>query len=149
MNKIKRAAPVIVLLLIIGFTCPLWAQTMISVDVKTVLASKGKKYIDPKLKGLIRELESVLNYSSYKLISQDTISTSMNKRGTAVLPGQHVLQITPGSIKGKRVELKLAILKNNRLDFQTVIQLRNRSSVTVGGPVHKGGKLLFNISCSF
>lgn len=145
----KTSIPVILLFLVFAFACPIRAQSNVNIDVKTVLASKGKKHVDPGLRNLIRELESVLNYSSYKLISQDTINTRMSKKGTAMLPGGRMLQITPQSIKGKRIELKLEMLNRKRLDFQTVIQLRNRSSVTVGGPAHKGGKLLFNIRCSF
>ncbi len=77
------------------------------------------------------------------------MSKRMGETGTITLPGSRVLKITPMETKGKRVKLKLVILNKGRKDFQTVIQLLNRSSLTVGGPQHQGGYLLFNIACSF
>lgn len=126
-----------------------WAQSPITIDVKTVLASKGKAYIDPRLTRVARELKSVFNYSSYELLSENGMRKRMGETGTIALPGKRVLQITPMEIKGKRVKLKLVILNKKRKDFQTVIQLLNRSRLTVGGPQYKGGYLLFNIACSF
>ncbi len=128
---------------------PVRSESKINIVVKTVLASQDSKFADPRLSALISELESVFRYSSYRLLSQDTMSLGMGKSGTASLPEGRMLKITPIRIQGNRVELQLAISQKNRQIFQTVIQLLNRGTITVGGPKYRGGYLLFNISNSF
>lgn len=130
---------------------PVFAQAgqNISIDVKTILASGNKTSIDPRLKSLVRELQSVFRYSSYEFLSQKKLNLSSNKKGVASLPEARVMNIISKGIEGDRVILEIEILKNNSKIFQTVIKLRNNSSITIGGPQYKGGNLLFNIFTSF
>jgi hypothetical protein len=73
----------------------------------------------------------------------------MNQKGTASLPGERALHITPIRIEGNRITLQLEITKKGRQTFQTVIKLLNNGSITVGGPRHQKGYLLFNVSSTF
>jgi len=127
----------------------LFAASNIDIRVKTILASQGSAYADPQLKSLVRELKSVFRYTSYRLLSENRLRLQMSQTGTVSLPDNRILKITPNGIRGKRAELDLVILKNNRQIFQTTIQLLNRKSITLGGPRHKKGILLLNIFNSF
>ncbi|QTA93708.1 hypothetical protein [Desulfonema magnum] len=136
--------------LMMGLADPLGAAgPKINIVVKTVLASQNAKFADPRLSDLIKELQSVFKYSSYRLLSQNNMTVGMKKTGRASLPENRVLKITPIGIRGNRTELRLELFKKNRQIFQTVIQLLNPGAITVGGPKYKGGYLLFNISNSF
>ena len=130
-------------------SAPAWAAGNINVAVQTVLASQGSEFIDPDLSDLAKELQSLFRYSSYRLLSKDLLSLNARDTGTVSLPGKRVLKITPTGVQGKRVELQLVILKKKKQIFETVIQLLNKGSIIVGGPKHKDGSLLFNISASF
>lgn len=137
--------PIIILL-----TCsPLFAAPDIGIRVKTILASQDSAHVDPQLKKLVGELKSVFRYTSYRLLSENRLRLQITQTGTVALPGNRILRITPTGIRGKRAELNLVILKNNRQIFQTSIQLLNRKSITIGGPRHKKGILLLNIFNSF
>ena len=137
--------PIIILL-----TCsPLFAAPDIGIRVKTILASQDSAHVDPQLKNLVRELKSVFRYTSYRLLSENRLRLQITQTGTVALPGNRILRITPTGIRGKRAELNVVILKNNRQIFQTSIQLLNRKSITIGGPRHKKGILLLNIFNSF
>ena len=137
--------PIIILL-----TCsPLFAAPDIGIRVKTILASQDSAHVDPQLKNLVRELKSVFRYTSYRLLSENRLRLQITQTGTVALPGNRILRITPTGIRGKRAELNLVILKNNRQIFQTSIQLLNRKSITIGGPRHKKAILLLNIFNSF
>ncbi len=150
MRHAQKWAPVLLWLLIAApaAVAPA-AGGPIAIVARTVLASNEGAYMDPGLGHLSAELRSVFRYSSYRLLSQDSMSLALMQSGAVALPGGHTLQILPSGISGRRAELKLSILQDGRLIFNTVVQLRNRSSVTVGGPKHQGGYLLFNISASF
>lgn len=137
--------PIIILL-----TCsPLFAAPDIGIRVKTILASQDSAHVDPQLKNLVGELKSVFRYTSYRLLSENRLRLQITQTGTVALPGNRILRITPTGIRGKRAELNVVILKNNRQIFQTSIQLLNRKSITIGGPRHKKGILLLNIFNSF
>ncbi len=63
-----------------GLTEPLLAAgPKINIVVRTVLASQDAKFADPRLSDLIRELESVFKYSSYRLLSQNNMTVGMKK----------------------------------------------------------------------
>ncbi len=128
---------------------PAFAISKINITVKTILASQGPEFIDPQLKTLVNELRSVFRYTSYRLLGQNQIQLAIKKTGTVSLPGNRILKITAIQIKGNRSKLRLAIIKEKQQIFQTTIQLLNHGSITLGGPKHKKGFLLFNISNFF
>jgi hypothetical protein len=126
-----------------------YASGKVDVSVRTVLASQGSPFIDPELAGLAEELRSLFRYSSYRLLSKDLLSLETQETGMVSLPGKRILKVTPTSVQGKRVELQLVILKKEKQIFETVVQLLKNGSIIVGGPKHRDGSLLFNISASF
>jgi hypothetical protein len=128
---------------------PAQAEQRVDIVVKTILASQGPEYLDPRLSSLVEELRSVFKYSSYRLISEDSSNLGMGETCEVSLPGNRILKVTPVQVAGNRVELQLVILKKTKNIFQTVVKLRNKSSLTVGGPEYEDGYLLFNISASF
>ncbi len=133
----------------LGPLSQVWAGPTIHINIKTLLASQNAGPSSPQIKSLTEEYRSVLRYSSYKLLSQNRLNLKLNESGRVSLPGNRIMKITPKGITGNRVSLKLEIYKKNRKIFQTVVQLRNKSSITVGGPKYRGGNLLFNIFNSF
>ena len=138
---------------ILGALSQVWAGPTIHINIKTLLASQNAGPTSPQIKSLTKEYRSVLRYSSYKLLSQNQLNLNLNESGRVSLPGNRTLKITPKGISGNRASLELVIFKKNRKKnrkiFQTVVQLRNRSSITVGGPKYRDGNLLFNIFNSF
>ncbi len=148
-----KTALFLVAILAVGSGLPAASATAgprIQVDVKTILATNGKQFFDPALSApLIKELASVFRYASYRLVSGSRMTLQIGQTGRARLAGGRTLQVTPLGIQGNRARLRLEIYKKNRQIFQTQIQLRNRSSLIVGGPRHKNGVLLFKVSNQF
>jgi len=132
-----------------GLTTVGRAGPRIHIVAITILASQDSKFRDPRLSALIGEMESVFRYSSYRQLSRDRMNLGIGDTGVASLPGKRQLKITPIRVSGNRAELRVMIFKQGQQIFQTVIQLLNGGSMTVGGPKHKNGYLLFNISSSF
>ncbi len=126
------------------------AGPRVQIGVKTILASNGKRFVDPSLsRPLIKELTSVFRYTSYRLISGSQMNLQVGQTGRARLAGKRTLRVTPIGIRGNRAQLRLEIYKKKRRMFQTNIQLRNHDSIIVGGPRHKNGVLLFKVSNRF
>ena len=125
------------------------AGPRIDIDVKTILAAQGNKFLDPRLAPLIKEMQTVFRYTSYRLLQSDHISMGIQESRSVALEGNRSLTVTTLRIIGNRAELQLEILKNRKQIFQTRIQLLNNGSIIVGGPKYKDGYLLFSISNSF
>ena len=141
--------PLLLIVLMSGLACPAWAETRINIVIKTILASNNSTLIDPGISSLAQKLQSVFRYSSYRLLSQDRMDLGISETGTVSLPGNRKMKITPVRIMENRVELQLLIFKKKRQVIQSTIQILNHGSITVGGPEHKGGYLLFDIFNSF
>ncbi|MDY6845106.1 MAG: hypothetical protein SVW57_13575 [Thermodesulfobacteriota bacterium] len=151
--KLKKFKLSLVLLTLIGvFVSPVIAKRntdTIHIVVKTILASQEASYVDPQLSTLIEELQHIFRYSSYQLISKNSLDLGMKRTGIVSLPGNRVLKITPTGFTQNRTELQLVIFRKRKQIFQTVIQILNHGSITVGGPKYRNGYLLFNIFTSF
>ena len=129
--------------------CPAEASDGINIMVKTILASNQSEQVDAQCKPFIKDLQPVFRYSSYKCLRESEMILNMGNTGKAPLPGSRMMHITPIEQKGDRVKLRLEIFKKDKQVFQTVVQLLNGGTLTVGGPNHDDGVLLFNISGSF
>lgn len=132
------------------FTQPAFAKSQVLTDIKVIHASTktGANIVDPALKPIISELKSVFKYTSYKLLNEQRLNLSFNRKGMVNLPGNRTMIIMPTDMQGKRIQYQINIQKNQRPVFQTRVLLNNNSSITIGGPQFKNGVLLFNISGS-
>lgn len=123
----------------------LWAADSIRTHVRVIHASTGPAHLDPGLRDVGPELTSVFKYASYRLLSERTMNLSPGRQGRVTLPGARVLEVVPLGLTGRRIKYKVEIFKQGHSVFTTEILLRNRSSITIGGPEFKQGYLLFNI----
>jgi hypothetical protein len=132
-----------------GAALPALAMDSCRISVVTVLAARDDTAIDPQLKSQIVELQSMFNYTSYRLLSGENLTLAPGQSGSVILPGEHELNITLQQIRGDRASMDMQISKQNQSIFQTTIQLLNRGNLFVGGPKYLNGNLIFKISSAF
>jgi hypothetical protein len=124
---------------------PIWAQTVYTTQVKVIHAATGSSHIDPGIKMLVREIESVFKYTDYRLIKTQQMKLGKHQTGTINLPGNRTLSVTPVDMADNRITYQIRIEKNTAPVFQTRILLKNHNSITIGGPQYKQGVLLINV----
>jgi hypothetical protein len=134
-----------------GYGTPdsLMAQESCRISVDTILAARNDTVVDPQLKRHIGELQSMFNYTSYRLISSESLNLSVGQSGMVSLPGDRRLKISPQKIHGSRADIALQMIKQKRTVFETQVQLLNRGSLFVGGPTYQNGNLIFKISSAY
>ena len=125
------------------------AKDRCRIQVDTILASRNGSGVDAQLKRHVQELQSMFSYTSYRLLSSESLNLNAGQSGTVSLPGSRRLKITPQKIRGHRADIALTMIKKKRTVFQTQIQLLNHGSLFVGGPTYKNGNLIFKISGSY
>jgi archaellin len=138
----------IVCLIGLFFIClqPAFAAGKVDTIVKVIHASTGSSHVDPQLKDISNELDSVFKYTSYRMLSEKQMQLEFNQDGNVSLPGGRTLIVTPADMQKNRIRYHINILKNNKSIFKTQVLLRNNNSITIGGPQYKNGVLLFHIT---
>jgi hypothetical protein len=127
----------------------LLAQENCRISVDTILAARNDTVVDPQLKRHIGELQTMFNYTSYRLLSSESLNLRLGQSGMVSLPGGRRLKITPQRIRGSRADIALQMMKQKRTVFETQIQLLNQGSLFVGGPTYQNGNLIFKISSAY
>ncbi len=124
------------------------AQNQVTTHVKVIQASTQSRSVDPALRRIVPELESVFKYTGYTLLQDQTLSLAFQQPGRIRLPDRRTLQLTPTGNQGGRIQYDIRILKKGASVFQTRILLKNNHSMTIGGPRSDHGVLLFHITGS-
>lgn len=124
------------------------AQDRIMTAVKVIQASTQSRAVDPALKQIVPELESVFKYTEYTLLQDRTLSLAFQQQGRILLPDQRTLVLTPTGSQGGRIQYEIQILHKGASVFQTRVLLKNNRSMTIGGPQSGPGILLFHITGS-
>jgi len=134
------------LLLALLAAVPSEAADTVTVDVGAVYASNEGTSIDPAL-GTIREkLQSMFNYSSYRMLDRKRRSLSVGETGEFELPDRRSMRATPLPARGEKVRLSIQISEGPRNLLTTTLGLRRGGMVLVGGPPHQSGVLILIIS---
>jgi hypothetical protein len=139
----------IVMLVLTGIAGPLRAQEGCRIRVESILAARQDVFVDPELAHHIDELQSIFNFTSYRLLSSDHVDLSIGRSQTLSLPGSFRLTITLRNIRGSRADIALQMMKARQTVFHSRIQLLNRGSLFIGGPAYHSGNLIIKISGTY
>jgi hypothetical protein len=141
----------VVAAVVIWFCCPaqtVFARNQVITHVQVIQASTQSRSIDPALQRIVPELEKVFRYTGYTLLQDKTLSLAFEQPGRIDLPDRRTLVLTPASSQGGRIQYDIQILNRNEAVFQTRVLLKNKRSMTIGGPRSDHGVLLFHITGS-
>lgn len=118
----------------------------VAVDVGVVVASNEGAAMDPALSSIRDKLQSMFNYSSYRMIDRMKRTLSVGETGDFVLPGNLSMRASPVPAKGNKVRLAVQIMEGNRNLLSTTLGLTRGGMVLVGGPSYQKGVLILIIS---
>src|SRR3972149_3358066 len=80
---------------IASFALLLFAHTAVAAPEGTTMA--------PALSSIRNQLQSMFNYSSYRMVDRLKRSLSVGETGEFVLPGNRSMRVTPAPAKGDKV----------------------------------------------
>ena len=121
----------------------------VKVVVKTIYASKDKKSIDPKIKNLVKELNSAFVYSSYKLVGQKNLTLNKGQKATFEIRGGRKVIITSKGVSGGKATLEIICRKGKKEFVKTNIDFRNNGDNFIALPAKKGDRLFLHVLTSF
>ena len=146
----KRANFIIVTFVLV--LAPLFVSTalgQVQTRVRIIEASNVGSSIDPALRDVHDELGSLFNFTSYKLLRDESLSLTPN-RPSEINAHQGVsLEITLMQQKKKEAEYQIRILRQGSEILDTKVRLSPGRTVLIGGPKHGQGSIILAISARF
>jgi hypothetical protein len=125
---------------------PSEAGNPVFVEVGAIYASNAGTSIDPDLGTIRGKLQSMFNYTSYRMLDRRRRSLSVGETGEFDLPGRRAMRATPLPAQGDKIRLSIEITDGSRKLLTTTLGLRRGGMVLVGGPAHQAGVLILTIS---
>ena len=122
------------------------AGPSVSIEVGIAHASHEGSAIDPALSKLKSKLQSMFNYSSYKMLDRRKRTIAVGETAEIPLPGKRTLKATPISIDGARIKLDVQIVEGGKNKLTTSLGLHKGGMVLVGGPAYQNGVLILILS---
>jgi hypothetical protein len=134
-----------VLFLFAGLARPVCAAA-VAVDIGVVVASNDGKSIDPALSSIKSKLQSMFNYSSYRMVDRVKKTLAVGETGDFALPGGRSIKVSPASASGNKVRLGVQVLEGSKNLLTTTLGLTRGGMVLVGGPAYQNGVMILFIS---
>lgn len=143
-----RCLPAIALIALLLFAQIAMASpdAPVAIDVGVVVASHEGPTMDPALSSIRNQLQSMFNYSSYRMVDRLNRTLSVGETGDFGLPGGRSMRVTPVPSKGNKVRLAVQVMEAERNLLTTTLGLSRGGMVIVGGPSYQKGVLILIIS---
>jgi hypothetical protein len=122
------------------------AAPSVSIEVAVAHASHEGSAIDPALSKMKSRLQSMFNYTAYKMLDRQKRTIAVGGTGEIPLPGNRILKATPASLEGGKIKLNIQILEGGKDKLTTSLGLNKGGMVLVGGPAYQNGVLILIIS---
>jgi len=144
----RAGAPTLIILLLLLplVAVPSEAADTVAVDVGAVYASNEGTSVDPALGTIRGKLQSMFNYTSYRMLDRKRRSLSVGETGEFELPDRRSMRATLLPARGDKVRLSISLSEGPRNLLTTTLGLRRGGMVLVGGPPHQSGVLILVIS---
>ena len=118
----------------------------VTVEIGVVAASSMGSSVDPSLSSLRTKLQSMFNYSSYKLLNRMRRTLAIGETGDFNLPGNRTMRVTPVNAPVNKVRFAVQIMEGGGTLLATTLGLSRGGMVLVAGPPYQSGVLILLIS---
>ena len=151
MKQTLILTPLIILYIGLVFIKPAGADptSILHVNIDIINAHRNSAVVDPQLKGLVKELGPVLNFSGFSLIKKSKVLLKINDKTRLKLSHNRRIELKLLAFDDEKARLLVRILENKKETFKTVLLLIDNGSALIGGPPHEGGTLLLRIRAEF
>jgi hypothetical protein len=118
----------------------------VGIGIRVILASHQAKGIDARLQDIQKNLGTLFNYSSYRLLQERSFLLAQGQVDQLPLAGKKELHIKLLQEQGGTAEIAVEILRGGRGIFKTTAKLKKGGTLLIGGPKHEEGVLILAIS---
>ena len=125
------------------------ALGQVQTRLRIIEASNVGTSIDPALRDIRDQLGSPLNFTSYKLLRDESLSLTPNRPQKIQVHETVSLEITLTKQQKKKAVYQIRIFRKGSEILDTKARLSPGRTLIVGGPEHGRGNIIFAISARF
>jgi hypothetical protein len=118
---------------------------VIVLRVDEVIAADTGLGVDDRLLPMGLRLQSLFNYTTYRLISHQVTRTECGRTAAFTLPGGWIVHVEPNAVRDDMIAMELILFQGARPMMTTDVRLRNHGMLIVGGPHYEQGMLIIPI----
>ncbi len=144
----KRAFPIIFILFLI-FIAPSISSGQVQTRLRIIQASNVGSGVDPSLRDIHRQLGTLFNFTSYRLLRDENITLSPNRPAIIQAHPGRSIEINLLGYRKDFAELRLKIKRDGEEMLNTQVRLSSGRTVIIGGPKHDEGVVILAISTRF
>jgi hypothetical protein len=146
MKRIVFLVTVVITFLFL-FVSPSLAQ--VHVRIRVIKASNVGQTIDPSLRDVYTDLGSLFNFTSYRLLRDDSLNLSPNQP-VSIYPRPRIfMEVTLVGQHRSVVELRIRVVREGRDILSTQVRLSPKRTVLIGGPKLREGVIIYALSAKF
>ena len=145
----RRTTHYFIFIFILFFLFSSMALAQVQTQIRVIQASNAGSTIDPSLRDVHSELGSLFNFTSYRLLKDETLSLSPNRPVSVPVHQGRSIEIT--LVRQHRDTAKLIVkIKRDGTDIlNTQVRLSPGRTVLIGGPKHGEGVIILALSARF
>jgi hypothetical protein len=146
----KRAYFIIVAFVLV--LAPLFVSTalgQVQTRLRIIEASNVGSTIDPALRDVHDQLGSLFNFTSYKLLRDESLSLTPNHPSEINVHKEVSLEITLTKQQKKKAVYQIRIMRQGSEILDTKVRLSPGRTVLIGGPKHGQSSIILAISSRF
>ena len=131
---------------------PLWVSTalgQVQTRLRIIEASNVGSSIDPALRDVHDQLGSLFNFTSYRLLRDESLSLVPNRPSAINAHEEVSLEITLTKQQKNKAVYQIRILRKGSEILDTKVRLSPGKTVLIGGPKHGQGIIILAISARF
>ena len=126
------------------------ASAQVQVRIRVILASNVGQTIDPSLNDVHKELGSLFNFTSYRLLRDEPMNLVSNQTVTVQgrRPGRF-MEVTLVGLRRDNAQLRIRVIREGVDLLNTQVRLFPGRTVLIGGPRYGEGVVIFAVSSRF
>jgi hypothetical protein len=147
----RRGVLFLIIIFIFSFLSFSIASAQVQVRIRGIHASDDSSGVDPSLRDLHKELGSLFNFKSYRLMRDETLNLSLNQPvSISSRDGTIILETTLVGLQKGVAEVRIKVVRDKSEILNTQIRLFPGRTVIVGGPRHRrGGVVIYALHANF
>lgn len=146
----KRTFPFIIFSSILFLLFASIASGQVHTRLRVIRASNVGSSIDPSLRDVHGELGSLFNFTSYRLLRDETLNLSPNQPiSISAREGKIIMEITLVGLHRSVAELKIRVTREGKDTLNTQVRLSPGRTVLIGGSKVRDGVIIYAFSANF
>jgi hypothetical protein len=122
------------------------ASAQMNVRLRVIVASNDSRAVDSSLRDLHRQLGSLFNFTSYRLIREDHLALYPSLPAAIQARPGRFIELTLVRQYRESAELKIRVIRERRDILNTMVRLSPGRTVLIGGPRHGDRVIIFALS---